>query len=325
MPPPVAQQIGVAEILGTISAPGGAITLLGGQNSTLWLGADSVLDVGGVLITDTRQPLFRTGTLLPGGKVTISTTADANAAIVALNGALIDVSGAAGEFDILQDGAFGLERVAIPVWSDAGSISITATTLLFDGSFLANPGSSEANGGRLTIAIPEIDGRSREVLTVRQSGNVVPEGLTSTDSLDPPEPPPPEEVPPEGEAPEEPPAPLRGSVYFKADSLNGSGIADLVLSASPIEGDVLGPSTNAFAPGRIVFDGDVTISGLNSLALDASGVSVINIADTGVCNVCLEARYVVLRGSGPSPTSCPSRGSAVCASPARRSTSPPAD
>ena len=299
LPPPVAQQIGVAEILGTIRAPGGSITLLGGQNSTLWLGAASVLDVGGVLVTDTRQPLFRTGIILPGGKVTIATVADANAAVVALNGALIDVSGAAGEFDIMQDGAFGLERVATPVWSDAGSISITATTLLFDGGFLATPGSNEANGGRLTIAIPEIGGaRSREVLTVRQSGNVVPEGLTPTDSLDPPEPPPPEELPPEGETPEEAPAPLRGSVYFKADSLNGSGIADLVLSASPIEGDVLAASANAFAPGRIVFDGDVTISGLNSLALDASGVSVIGITDTGSCNVCLDARYVALRGSG---------------------------
>ena len=202
----IAEQLANADILGSISAPGGTIALTSDQFAQLWLGADSRLDVSGVALTDTRQTLFRTGTVLPGGTVTI-TALDAASSVIGLHGAVIDVSGASGEYDLLanaQPTTAGQQRVATQIWSDAGSITLSSPTLLYDGAFLAQPGASTGNGGSLTINAPQ---DATSVITVRQNGDAVPDGLNPNDSL----------------------GALAGTAVFLADRLEDSGIQNSVL------------------------------------------------------------------------------------------------
>ncbi len=260
----IAPQNAVADIEGTISAPSGSITVTGGTNSQIWLGAKSLLDASGVAVKDTRQTKFNIGTVLPGGTVSIIAQ-DATSTIVGLVGSRIDVSGAAGTFDVRQAGGAAQAYAPAALWSDAGSITLTAATLLYDGSIVADPGAPLANGGSLTISLPTNSG----VLTVQAGGNVVPTTLTPTSDL----------------------TALAGQAVFQADHLAGSGIADLTLAAGTTQG-TLSPST-------VQFTGDVSIGGLNSLTVDASIVALTeSSAITSGCNVCLSANYIAFQGSG---------------------------
>src|SRR5262249_37160833 len=152
----------------------------------------------------------------------------------------IDVSGAASAFDILQDGAFGPSFVLTPVWSDAGSITITAPTLFYDGSFTARGGAPAADGGSLTVSVPQ-SSVATEVISVKSSGNSLPSGLTPISDL----------------------SALTGQVNFLVDRLNSSGITDLTLSANPTQGDTITQTQGRFAPGTIAFSGNSDITRLN--------------------------------------------------------------
>src|SRR5262249_26317890 len=157
-----------------------------------------------------------TGILYDGGTVSVSVTGDSSA-LVAVPGALVDVSGVRGAID-----TFGFGTSASPnpiaIWSDAGSIALTGSAILFDGTLRALPGSPSANGGSLSGVQALESGQ----LTVIASGNVAvgPGGtLAATDAI---------------------PAASRGRVYFTADRLNGSGIVDLSLAnlaGGTIKGD----------------------------------------------------------------------------------------
>ncbi len=205
-------------VLGSIIAPGGSITLsadsdndgfaLPGQEGvgdvgftgftsptkSVWLGSDAVLDVAGVALTNPFAPFARlglqiaipdTGTVLPGGTVTIS---DDSGYVVAQAGSVINVSGTSTTFDELQANGFYAPQ---QVWSDAGSITLGASNgLFFDGTLLAQPGAAQAQGGTLTI-LPEQgvvknaqqpgggtdSSVAAAVLVLQQSGDLVPAGL----------------------------------------------------------------------------------------------------------------------------------------------------
>jgi filamentous hemagglutinin family protein len=292
--PPITAQKAVAEILGTIRVPGGAINLSTTVNARIWLGDESRLDVTGVAVADQRELRFRSGTVLPGGKVTI-TANDADSSVVGLAGALIDVSGSTGVFDLLADvvpGRNGEQRIATPVWSDAGSISIASPTLLYDGAFAARPGAAGGNGGSLRIISPEVSGPGTEQIVVRQGGNTVPAGLSSTGTL----------------------GPLVGTAVFLADRLSGSGIQNLTISMGPTTGDEVSDAQGRFAPGTLTFSGNVTLGGLTHLFLDAGRIALADIvtpADPRGCNVCLDARYVALRGAGNVNRVFPAPGTGV--------------
>ncbi len=262
-------QSAVAEILGTIRTPGGTIALSGSSNAEIWLGAKSRLDVSGVLVQDTRQPAYTAGTVLPGG--TVSITTDPSGALIGLKGAQIDASGASGTLDIAQGGVDGgvpgIVYAPTSVWSDAGSISLTAATMLFDGSFVAKPGAAKANGGSLAIAAPT----TSATISVRQAGNAIPAGLTPTTALDS----------------------VTGTILFDADQLTRSGIADLTLSAEPLGGSI--------EPGTVQFANGVKIGGLDRLEIDASVIALANIprsSKSTACSVCLSADYFLWQGSG---------------------------
>jgi filamentous hemagglutinin family protein len=265
----IAPQNAVADIEGTIIAPSGSITVTGGVNSQIWLGAQSRLDASGVAVQDTRQTAFDIGSVLPGGTVSI-VTLDSSAAIIAVAGSQIDVSGSAATFDVPQDGGIGSSApVYTPttLWSDAGSVTLSAATLLYDGRIIAAPGAPQANGGSLTVSLPTDSG----VLSVQTGDGLVPATLTPTSAL----------------------TSFAGQAVFQADDLPGSGIANLTLAAGTTQG--------ALSPSTVQFNGNISIGGLNSLTIDASVVSLADSPKTvgpDGCNVCLSANYIAFQGSG---------------------------
>ena len=162
----------MTSVFGTISAPGGSISLSvtgnisngPGPLGPVYLGPNSLLDVSGTTVINplatpvqTRAGFVTpyTGQILPGGVVNLT---DDLSPILVAPGATINVSGAAGAFDVahLQPGGrFGAGQVVLtrdPVWSDAGQVNIRgANGLLFEGTLIGNPGAAQAAGGTLTI------------------------------------------------------------------------------------------------------------------------------------------------------------------------------
>jgi filamentous hemagglutinin family protein len=268
-------------VLGSIIAPGGSITLtadslvndfafpgevigddgFNGYTSpgkSVWLGSDAVLDVAGVAVTNplaaparvgSQTTIPDTGKILPGGTVLIS---DDSGYVVAQAGSVIDVSGTSATFDELQPTG---QYAAQPVWSNAGSITLAASSgLLFDGTLQAQPGAAQAQGGTLTI-LPEQSGVTSKnpaqqpgggtatsapasVLVFLQSGDEVPAGLMPGQSLA-------DAISPiTGQAP----GPSTGVLTFAADRLNGSGIATLVVGGdTALNADIPAPVPVAFA------------------------------------------------------------------------------
>jgi filamentous hemagglutinin len=154
-------------VLGSITAPGGNITINGATNSALLftdqsialptvdLAPGSVLSVAGTTLL-TPNPLgYRSGSVLPGGSISVSGN------IVAQAGALLDVSGTSGILD-LAPGYSNIAPsntpgsspvVATVVQSDAGSINLNGGQELFvDSTLLGTGGGSSAVGGNLTIS-----------------------------------------------------------------------------------------------------------------------------------------------------------------------------
>ncbi|WP_241022114.1 filamentous hemagglutinin N-terminal domain-containing protein, partial [Burkholderia sp. Ac-20353] len=250
-------------VLGSIVAPGGAITLSAdsslagpyeqagqysatgaftGAGKSVWLGPDAVLDVSGVALANPLAVPVKnglttitpnTGKVLPGGAVAIS---DDSGYVVAQTGSLINVSGAAANFDQLQTGG---RYASQPVWSDAGSITLAASSgLLFDGTLKAQPGSALAQGGTLSIvpvanAVPnafEVGGATvalpgATALVIQQSGKLVPAGLAPGQDI----------VAATGALSGSGSAIVStatGVLQFAVDRLTGSGISTLVLGAN---------------------------------------------------------------------------------------------
>ena len=260
----IAAQNAVLDVEGTIRAPAGSITVSGGQNSQIWLGAQSLLDTSGIALRDPRQIAINSGKVLSGGSVSVAAQ-DTSGSVVAQVGSQIDVSGASGTFDVAQDGPLGPVYTPTLLWSDAGSVTLSASTLLYDGSITAKPGAPLASGGSLTVSLPSNNG----TLTVVQTGAAVPTDLTPTSSL----------------------GLLSGQAIFQADHLANSGIANLTLAA--------GTTNGALAPATVSFSGNVSIGGLNSLVIDASTVALTGSTSAdGSCNACLSANYIAFQGAG---------------------------
>ena len=156
-------------VLGSIFAPGGSITISGASNSnnlfanssqalsTVVLGSQSVLDVSGALLLIDDARGYRTGSVLPGGSITVSGN------ITASSGAILDVSGASGVLDL--PGTYsgesvylsgGVSRIPVKgrvVESDAGTITLTGGQELYsDATLLGFAGGASAQGGSLVVS-----------------------------------------------------------------------------------------------------------------------------------------------------------------------------
>jgi filamentous hemagglutinin len=164
---------GMIAILGQVIAPGGTITIEGGNTTqlsdnmlliygsnpddpfpTVDLGPDSLLSTAGEAEQSFNALGFTTGSVLPGGTITISGN------IVAEQGAQLNVSGSSGVLDeTLGSLGLGLMQIrsspyiATTVDSNGGSIVLDAAQLLFDdATLMGGAGGNTAQGGSFSIS-----------------------------------------------------------------------------------------------------------------------------------------------------------------------------
>lgn len=265
-------------VLGSVVAPGGSIVLSADTGTTapqpgqfnvftpsnsrsVWLGSDATLDVSGTALANPLAASVKiggtvvvpnTGKVLPGGSVTLSSD---SGYVVTQAGSKMDVSGTASNFDRLQaNGTYASQ----PVWSDAGSITLSAAYGLFaDGTLAGFGGASQARGGTLTI-LPRTNNSApgATALVVQQSGALVPAGLAPGAAFSTP-------IDPATGLPTGQPT---GVIQFVADRLNGSGIANLVLGDGT-------PSPFAVPP--IAFAGNVNLTLPESVTLNTGRIAAI--------------------------------------------------
>ncbi|HEY1610514.1 MAG TPA: filamentous hemagglutinin N-terminal domain-containing protein, partial [Paraburkholderia sp.] len=284
-------------VLGSIYAPGGAITLTGdpgasgltmlGQtgsvgesftsdSKSVWLGANAVLDVAGVALSDPFAAPERTalgvvtpdtGKVLAGGSVTV---VDDSGFVVAQAGSTIDVSGASASFDMPEPSGLYAPQ---PAWSNAGSITLGASAGLdFDGTLSAQPGAAQAQGGTLTLLGEQVPVNSAplpgggtaqmpgaEVLVLQQSGGTVPAGLQ-----------PGEAFPGAFKTSSGVDQPSSGVLVFSLDRLSGSGISTLVVD---------GASQTGQNPVAVGFEGNVNASLANSIVIDTTQLVALSSND----------------------------------------------
>ncbi|MBS0631602.1 MAG: filamentous hemagglutinin family protein [Verrucomicrobia bacterium] len=264
---------------GTVSAPGGTITVTGGRDSnkvfpqtivpltTVLLGSSASLSTAGTTLLTPDARGYRTGAVLPGGTVNVSGN------IAAQAGAVIDVSGTTGVLDrpaafssATDGGAGSLNGLSVvPTREDSagGAITLAGTQqLVFDGALRGAAGGPAADGGSLTVSsgIYGVAGAGPVVtpldvnLEVRQAGDTL--GATAPAIGRTP-------VGADG-------APLAGHGYFSADRFAAGGFASLALK------------------GTVQFDGPVVLTAAKSLTVATSGVLYAD------ATVALNAPYVAL-------------------------------
>ncbi len=299
---------GQVTVLGDITAHGGDITLSStppilsqgqtGQPSSVWVGAESRLDVSGIALIDPLAPMRpgtdntvrqRDGKVLDGGSITLSNN---GGYVVVEEGAQLDLSGARATFDLPTD-----VRTPKPgtdtlqprdVWSNGGTLTLaSAGGLFFDGSISAAGGDASARGGELHL-VPlsqdkslSPDALSAKGIIFEQSGSRLPDGARPGDVLEP--------------GLDKP----SGLLYFAADRLKGSGIDTLVAgNQTPTATD-----TETLVP--IAFSGDVDLSVSRAIVFNAplytmlpAGSSDLSAAGTDN-TVHLSAAYVGLNGYRP--------------------------
>jgi filamentous hemagglutinin family protein len=260
------------EVLGVLRAQGGSIAISsreapGFDNSftapdrAVWLADGSMLDASGISLIDqlaapaagAQGPFVpRTGVVLAGGVVTLN----ADQALVASSGAMIDVSGASDTYQLPSDAASSGLRAngvaATPVWSDAGSISLAAgSELFFDATLAAHAGSPHAEGGSLTVAgvVPTSTAQPEaQAIVLQQGGTLVPAGYVGGDAIP-------------GDSANV------GMLAFAVDRLDGSGITSF--SVGPVPGDV---STRVLP---LLFAGDVNLRLARSIVINASSLAAL--------------------------------------------------
>ncbi|MBN6149807.1 filamentous hemagglutinin family protein [Xanthomonas sp. AmX2] len=311
---------GQVNVFGQISAHGGEVVLSGDTSQqsglspppdgdsgrayadagkSVWLGADSRVDVSGIALPDPAPTLrpsergpvaTRGGRVLGGGTVTLSND---GGYVVVEAGAQLDLSGASAVFD-LPTGA-GLFGGAAPslqaqsVWSDGGRLTLAASAgLFFDGRIQAHGGAAQAQGGTLAL-LPLSQAGSRNPngfaakgLIFTQSDSHLPAGARPGQALEPTL------------------AAPSGLLYFAADRLADSGIQTLYAGVQNPSGS---DATPPLVP--IGFSGDVDLSLARALVFNAPSYSLLapqadrfgELADRG--QVTLSAAYVGLNGWRP--------------------------
>ena len=281
-----------ALVLGKISAPGGAITITGGKDSTLLfadaslalptvdLGAKSTVSAAGATVLTLDARGYRTGSVLPGGSITLAGNLYAEA------GSRLDVSGGSGVLDLAPNfSAFGgasngstAGSLVIPtrIDSNAGTITLSAAQqLFFDATLLGAAGGPSALGGNLVVS----SGRFYPPGTASSSQTPLDVTLTVTQSGP--------TAPPQTLAPGQSAignavrggngAALAGQGYFAADSFARGGFDSLTLK------------------GTVQFSSAVVLTAPRSLTVATSGLLFADGA------VSLNAPYVALGTAFASP------------------------
>ncbi|WP_242111816.1 filamentous haemagglutinin family protein [Luteimonas aquatica] len=300
---------GQVSVLGDITAHGGSISLSGSmpaaafnsgsRTNSVWVGADSRLDVSGLALTDPLAPPRpgsdgqlrpRTGKVLDGGSITLS---NEGGYVVVEDGAQLDLSGARAVFDLpggpnpSRPGTDTLQPRA--VWSDGGILTLASSAgLFFDGRIAAAGGDAAARGGELHLvplaqdASLNPDALRAEGIVFEQSGSRLPAELRPGDVVEPGQDKP------------------SGLLYFAADRLQGSGIDTLVAGNQTPDGAA---EEASLVP--IAFSGNVDLSVARAIQFNAPLYTMLpagssDLAAVGSGNqVRLRAAYVGLNGFRP--------------------------
>ncbi len=269
-------------VLGAVIAPGGSVKVSGGKDSTVLfqnssqavptvdLGPASLLSAAGATLLTPDPRGYRTGSVLPGGTISVSGN------IVAESGAVINVSGASdtlflapsysGYANLSPD---GLLLVPTRVDSSGGSIILSGAQELFeDATLLGAAGGASALGGGLTVSSGRFypAGSSAgaatpldSTLVVTQSGATLPARGSAQSGVSIGNP----VTNAAGQA-------LQGQGYIAADRFSAGGFDSVTLA------------------GTVQFKGPVVLSAPQSLKLGTSGVI------TADSSVSLSAPYISL-------------------------------
>ncbi len=176
------ESLNVVDIQGSVTTPGGSITVLHGGGfadvNVIWLGSDALLDVSGKALTYTDSRGLTQGKVMAGGAVSLNAK---TGYVVTEAGSRIDVSGAAPvRLDVLNESG-GLGRM---VGSDAGTLTVYAEQgVLLDGGIAAHGGSASNRGGSFDLTLSkyvELDFGSLPDITLSLAQTVAPQatGLT---------------------------------------------------------------------------------------------------------------------------------------------------
>ncbi len=271
------------QILGSVRAPGGSISISGSKDSTLLfsdashaattvdLGSSSVLSTAGTTVLTPDPRGYRIGSVLAGGTIAV------NGNVLAEAGAVLDVSGATGTLDLAPSYTAGLNTgststsggIVIPtlIDSNGGAITLAGGQQLFtDATLLGHAGGAGAEGGSLTITsgrfyapgTPVASETPKDVtLTVTQTGATIPMGGASQSPIG-------------ATITSAAGAPVTAQGYVAADSFNHGGFGALTLG------------------GTVQFSGLVTLNASRSITAASAGFLF---ADN---TVTLNAPYVAL-------------------------------
>jgi filamentous hemagglutinin len=222
-------------VFGGIEAQAGNISITSGlvigeksvltykNDQTLWLGAQSKLDVSGVVDSYTNANGFNLGNVKDAGSIKLIAT---KGMVVGEAGSQLELNGKQALLDIKSGNVFFSRTVA----SKGGSLSISAREgILFDGTMIARGGNESVAAGTLSITLPLLDignvnatnsdienelekypTGSREVI-LKSTGSSVPVGLYAGDPIN---------------------LSNNGLAYVFADKLNDAGFDNILLSKS---------------------------------------------------------------------------------------------
>ncbi len=150
-------------VLGGIEALAGNISITSGlvigeksvltykNDQTLWLGAQSKLDVSGVVDSFTNENGLNVGNVKDAGSIKLIAS---KGMVVGEAGSKLELNGKQALLDIKSGNTFVSRTVA----SKGGSLSISAREgILFDGAMFAHGGNQSVTAGTFSIALPLLD------------------------------------------------------------------------------------------------------------------------------------------------------------------------
>lgn len=121
------------------------------KSQSLWLGSNAHLDASGASLITLDKLGHRTGAVMPGAAVNLSTS---NSYLVTSPGSVIDVSGAVGTLDIATQGYAGLSYQPTQVASQAGSLSLSSNTgMILGGTVIGHAPSNINQGGIFKVSL----------------------------------------------------------------------------------------------------------------------------------------------------------------------------
>ncbi len=299
---------GPVTVLGSIIAPGGSISLINDETRTLggskaaqdvWIGANAVLDVGGVFVPNPRVTAYATGTALDAGSITVAS----DGAVVALAGSRFNLEGTSATVEVPGAGGLGEPRVvAQNIWSNGGTLTFYgggSSSLYFAGTINGAGGAPQASGGTLNIGSIVT---TNNVTGVAAYGNIV---IAQTGDMS--------AAFAGVNAPATPTnlahalqSVMTGAAFIAADTINTahSGLGSVSLTG-PI---TFSGSVNLNVPGALDLNGGITlapagITPSSPLSAYASTATSSGINTIGATNVTLDAGYIrFLSGTVTAPT-----------------------